>query len=76
MIGKFHEITKIQYVPACRFAAIYGALGDKDRAFAELDKAFEARDWELFRMNVDPYWTPLRDDPRFKDLVKRLNLPD
>jgi tetratricopeptide (TPR) repeat protein len=75
MIGKFHEIAKIQYVPSCRFAAIYGALGDKDRAFAELDKAFEARDWELFRMNVDPYWTPLRDDPRFKDLVKRLNLP-
>ena len=76
MIGKFHEIAKTQYVPTCRFAAIYGALGDKDKAFAELNKAFEARDWELFRMNVDPYWTLLRDDPRFKDLVKRLNLPE
>lgn len=75
MIRKFHEIAKTQYVPACRFAAIYGALGDKDKAFAELDKAFEARDWELFRMNVDPYWTPLRDDARFESFVKRLNLP-
>ena len=75
MIARFRELARTQYVPACRFAAIYGALGEKDKAFAELEKAFEARDWELFRMNVDRYWTPLRDDPRFNDLVKRLNLP-
>jgi eukaryotic-like serine/threonine-protein kinase len=75
MIRRFREIQKTQYVPTCRIAAIYGALGEKDKAFEELNKAFEVRDWELFRINVDPYWTPLRDDPRFKDLLKRLNLP-
>ena len=75
MIRKYREIAKTQYVPSCRIAAIYGALGEKDKAFEELNKAFEMRDWELFRMNADIYWTPLRDDPRFAALVKRLNLP-
>ena len=76
MIARFRELAKKQYVPTCRIAAIYGALGEKDKAFEELTKAFEMRDWELFRLNVDTYWTPLRDDPRFAALVKRLNLPE
>lgn len=75
MIRRFREIAKTQYVPTCRIAAIYGALGEKDKAFEELSKAFEMRDWELFRINVDTYWAPLRDDPRFKELEKGLNLP-
>ena len=75
MIGKFRELAKTQYVPACRIAGIYVALDDKDKAFAELDKAFEARDWELHRLNADPYWSSIRDDPRFKEMLKRLNLP-
>ena len=76
MIGRFRDIAKTQYVPTCRIAAIYGALGETDKAFAELNKAFEVRDWELFRMNVDTYWRPLRGDRRFAALVKRLNLPE
>ncbi|MGI8735039.1 MAG: protein kinase domain-containing protein [Pyrinomonadaceae bacterium] len=76
MISKFREIAKTQYVPTCRIAGIYVALGEKDKAFGELNKAFEVRDWELYRLNADPYWNPLRDDPRFKDLLKRLNLPE
>jgi tetratricopeptide (TPR) repeat protein len=76
MITKFRELAKTQYVPTCRIAAIYGALGEKDKAFAELDKSFEARDWELFRFNQDTYWNSLRDDPRFATFVKRLNLPE
>jgi TolB-like protein/Tfp pilus assembly protein PilF len=75
MISKFREIAKTQYVPTCRIAAIYVALGDKDKAFGELNKAFEVRDWELFRLKADAYWIPLRDDPRFKEMLKRLNLP-
>ena len=77
MISRFREIAKTQYVPTCRIAAIYVALGDKDKAFVELNKAFEVRDWSLYRMNADvALWNPLRDDPRFKEMVKRLNLPE
>ena len=75
MITRFRELAKTQYVPTCRIASIYAALGDKEKAFAELQKSFEVRDWELFRLNADPYWSPLRDDPRFKEMLKRLNLP-
>ncbi len=76
MIARFREIAKTQYIPTCRIACIYAALGDKDKSFGELNNAFEVRDWELFRLNADTYWIPLRDDQRFKDLLKRLNLPE
>ena len=76
MIARFREIAKTQYIPTCRIASIYGTLGDRDKAFEELRKAFEVRDWELYRLNADPYWIPLRDDPRFKEMLKRLNLPE
>ena len=76
MISRFREIAKTKYVPTCRIAAIYVALGERDKAFAELDKAFEVRDWELFRMGADPYFSSLRDDPRFREMLKRLNLPE
>jgi len=75
MIGRYREIAKTQYVPACRIAAIYIALDEKAKAFEELDKSFEARDWELYRLNADTYWISLHGDPRFEELVKRLNLP-
>jgi hypothetical protein len=55
---------------------IHAALGDRDKAFAELEKAFEERDWNLPRLKVDPFMDPLRDDPRFKELLKRLSLPE
>jgi eukaryotic-like serine/threonine-protein kinase len=75
MISRFREIAKTQYVPTCRIAAIYVALDEKDKAFEELNKAFDARDWELHRLDFDTYWIPLRNDPRFKEMLKRLNLP-
>ena len=75
MIGRYRELAKTQWVPTGRIAAIYGALGEKDRAFAELEKALEARDWDMHRLNVEVYMRPLRSDPRFDAFVKRLDLP-
>ena len=75
MIARYRVIAKTEWVPTGRIAAIYGALGEKDKAFAELEKAFEARDWDMHRLNVEVYMRPLRDDPRFAGFVKRLNLP-
>ena len=75
IINRMRNFAETQYLPACRIAAIYVALDQRDKAFDELNKAFEARDWELFRMNADWYWNAVRDDPRFKELLKRLNLP-
>jgi serine/threonine-protein kinase len=76
LIARFREIAKTQYVPANRIAAIYAALDDKDKAFEELNKALDMRDWEIFRLNADTYWISLRNDPRYKPMLKRLNLPE
>ena len=76
LINRFRDIAKTQYVMSYRIANIYAALGDKDKAFAELEKAFVDHDWELHRLKVDPLMDPLRDDPRFKEMLKRLNLPE
>lgn len=56
-------------------ALVYAGLKDKDNAFTWLEKAYEARDKGLTYLKVDPCLDPLRDDPRFKDLEKRVGLP-
>ena len=76
MIRRLKDIGKTQYVVSYYVASIYAALGDNDKAFAELETSFAERDWELYRLKVDPLMDPLRDDPRYKDLLKRLNLPE
>jgi tetratricopeptide (TPR) repeat protein len=73
-IAQLKELAKIRYIRSYYVASIYAALGDKDNAFAELERSFQERDVYLSRANSDPFMDPLRDDPRFQDLLKRLNL--
>src|ERR1043166_2773219 len=74
-IALLHELAKTRYIRPFYVASIYATLGDKDKALAELEKSFAERDCYLGRISVDPFMDPLRDDPRFKDLLKRMNLP-
>ncbi|MGI8811596.1 MAG: tetratricopeptide repeat protein, partial [Pyrinomonadaceae bacterium] len=76
IINRFEDIEKTTYVAPSLVATIYAALGNKDKAFAELEKAYKERDWFFTMLKVDPLMDSLRDDPRFKDLLKRLNLPE
>jgi hypothetical protein len=64
-----------RYVSWYDFAVIYAGLGEKDQAFAALKKAYELRDIRLTIMKVSPVWDPLRSDPRFQDLLRRISLP-
>jgi serine/threonine-protein kinase len=75
-LGKLRELQKTESVDAYNFAIIYVGLGDKERAFAELEKNFEERGFYLPYLQVDPLMDPLRDDPRFTSLVKRVGLPE
>jgi len=75
-IAQWKEIEKKRYVQNYWVAIAYAAMGDKDGAFAELEKAYRNRDWFLQRLKVDPFMDPLRDDPRYKDLLRRMNLPE
>ena len=53
----------------------YAGLGDKERAFAYLERAYQERVGRMVWLNVDPLLDPLRSDSRFKDLVRRIGLP-
>jgi TolB-like protein/Tfp pilus assembly protein PilF len=76
VVRKFREIEKSQYVIHGFIAAILGAMGDKEKAFAELDKGVEQRDSWIKWIKSDPMFDPLHDDPRFKTILKRMNLPE
>src|SRR5258705_402617 len=75
VLAKLNEVEKTKTVSHYWEAITYAALGEKDKAFAELEKAYQAHDWFLQRLKVDPFLDPLRDDRRFGDLVKRIGLP-
>lgn len=73
-ISLLRDQAKTRYMRTYEIAGIYASLGDKDKAFAELETSFAQRDCYLGRIAIDPFMDPLRDDPRFKDLLKRMNL--
>jgi tetratricopeptide (TPR) repeat protein len=58
-------------------ARFYVRQGDKERALKWLQQDYmEREDDGLVHLNADPVWDPLRSDPRFKDLVRRVGLPE
>jgi TolB-like protein/Flp pilus assembly protein TadD len=68
------EQSKQFYVPAYGIATIYAGLGDKERAFAYLEKEYANGAFYLNYLKVDPEVDNLRSDPRFADLLRRVRL--
>ena len=64
-----------KYVSPTELAILHASLGDKEIAFASLEKAFTERDFQLTSLKVEPGYDPLRADPRFQDLMRRVGLP-
>jgi serine/threonine-protein kinase len=58
-----------------QYAQIYADLGDKEKAIASLEHAWAVRDPGLIDILVDPLLDPLRGEPRFKAIVRKLNFP-
>ncbi|HEX6126323.1 MAG TPA: hypothetical protein VFZ23_13195 [Pyrinomonadaceae bacterium] len=57
-------------------AVVYAGLGDKDRVFEWLEKDFQRRSTSLVELRMEVPFAPIRNDPRFKDLLKRVGLPE
>jgi hypothetical protein len=53
---------------------IHALLGNRDEAFIWLDRAVKTRASDLYLIGVDPMWDGLRDDARFRQVLRRLNL--
>ena len=75
MLEQLEATSKERYTPAFSFAVVYAGLGEKDQAFAWLEKAYGECTSRLGYLKVEPLWDPLRPDPRFADLVRRIGLP-
>ena len=67
--------TRERRVPADYMALALTGLGEVDRAFEWLDRAFDERTWTMVLLKVDPPYQTLWPDPRFRDLLKRIGLP-
>jgi tetratricopeptide (TPR) repeat protein len=63
-----------EYVSANSFALIYAGLGEKDQAFAWLDKGYEQRAFQMQWIKIEPRWDGIRSDARFQDLMRRVGL--
>jgi eukaryotic-like serine/threonine-protein kinase len=72
ILGELNEMSKQAYVSPYDMATLYVGLGDKDRALAQLNKAYEDRAGFIIYLNVEPIFDPLRSDPRFGELVGRM----
>jgi len=68
-------MSEKRFVSAFFTAGIYVGLEEKDKAIESLEKAYEQRSGKLVYVGVERAYDPLRSDPRFQDLVKRLRLP-
>jgi len=64
------------HVPNVRIARLYAHAGENDQAMEWLQRAFEQRETPLMHLGVAWDWDVLRDDPRFRDLLRRVGLPD
>jgi hypothetical protein len=74
MIDDLSDLSKQRYVTTASFALAYLGLGDKERCFSWLEKAYQEKSTIIFSMKIDPIWDPLRSDPRFADLLRRAGL--
>jgi TolB-like protein/Flp pilus assembly protein TadD len=75
LLYELEELSKRRYVSGCDCAAIYAGLDEKDRAFACLEEAHEQHDFTLTSAKGNPLFDPLRSDPRFQDMLRRIGLP-
>ena len=57
-------------------ATFFAELGEKDKAFAAINEALETKDQHTAQMKVDPFMDPLRDDSRFKEVLRRAGFPE
>jgi hypothetical protein len=68
--------SKTKYVSPYDIAVVYDGLNDKARTFEWLNKAYEEHSAFMVYMNSDPWLQPLRSEPLFQDLLRRMGLPN
>ncbi|MFQ5724746.1 MAG: tetratricopeptide repeat protein, partial [Terriglobia bacterium] len=77
LLRRLQELSGQQYVDSSAIAIIYIGLGRKEEALTWLERAYEERGaYRILYLKVDPVFDPLREEPRFQELLRRLNFPE
>jgi hypothetical protein len=76
LLGCLSEISMAAYVPPSSLAWIHLGLGNVDAAFSWMDRAIHARDPMMMPIKSFPFLDPLRTDPRFHALLRKMNLQE
>jgi pentatricopeptide repeat protein len=74
LLAELKKRNKTSYVPAGAFVNAYLGLSDNEQSFVWLEQAYKEHSNILQFVKVHPYFDPLRGDPRFADLVRRIGL--
>ena len=75
ILSTLTEQSRRSYVPSYYFVLIHTGLGEEDRAFEWLERTYQERSTVLAYLRLDPRLAPLRSDPRYTELVRRLGFP-
>jgi tetratricopeptide (TPR) repeat protein len=75
VLDKLHRLAGRWYVPPVQIAFVHVGLGEKQRALDLLDVAYEQRSWELVFLQAEPWLDDLREEPRFIELIEKMNFP-
>jgi TolB-like protein len=75
ILERLSKLSEHRYVMASQVALIYAAMQEKDEAFRWLETAYRERSAWMVYLNVDPRLDNLRSEPRFQDLLRRMNFP-
>jgi serine/threonine-protein kinase len=73
VLDELKVLSRQSYVPAYDFALIYAGLGEQEQALDWLEKAYQSG-VSLMGLKADPTWDSLRPEPRFRDLLRRMEL--
>jgi eukaryotic-like serine/threonine-protein kinase len=73
LLSELTELSKRRSVPSWAFALVFVGLGDKDRAFQSLERGYD--ECGCRELKIDYRMIPLRSDPRYQELLRRMGLP-
>ena len=76
VLERLDDLAKSRYVAPIERAYVYASLGDLDRSFEWLEKAYDERSGNLMFARVFPIGKDIDQDPRFSDLMRRIGLEE
>jgi len=72
VLNRMLDLRARRYVDAYNIGEVYAGLGEKEKAFEWLGRAYEEHAGQLICIKVDPFLKNLRSDPRYKELLKKM----